>query len=380
MQESILPRSTIGIFGGGQLGRMASIAAKRMGYRVIVLDPTPDCPAGQVADDEITAPYDDIEAAKKLANQCHVVTSEFENVPAETLEAIESIVPVRPSSRVLRVAQNRIAEKNFLAQNGFPVPKFRPILSSDDLKEAIKEISCPAILKTATGGYDGKGQRKIERKEDAERAWASLGHAECVLEEFVFLEREVSVIVARNLKGEEAVYPVAENTHSNHILDTSVMPAPIDAQLAKRAQELAMAIARALDVVGLLCVEMFVSADGRLLVNELAPRPHNSGHQTFDAAVTSQFEQLIRAICNLPLGSTELYRPVAIANLLGDLWQIGEPNWLAALEMPDVKLHLYGKAEARPGRKMGHLTATGKTPDEALQKVISARKRLLALE
>ncbi len=376
MEGVILPGSTIGIFGGGQLGRMAAIAAKRMGYRVIVLDPTPDCPAGQVADDEITAPYTDVTAAKELARQCSVVTAEFENVPADTLEAIEPIVPVRPSSRVLCIAQNRIAEKTFLAEHGFSVPKFRPVRSREELMCAVSEIGCPAVLKTATGGYDGKGQVRIEHPDEAERAWEQLGKVDCVLEEFVLLEREVSVIVARNLRGEEAVYPVAENTHSRHILDTSVMPARIAPELARQAQELARAIAEALGVVGLLCVEMFVAQDGRLLVNELAPRPHNSGHQTFDAAVTSQFEQLVRAICNLPLGSTELYRPAAIANLLGDLWEGGEPNWAKALELPDIKLHLYGKAEPRPGRKMGHLTATGETSDEALQKVIAARERL----
>lgn len=372
----ILPGNTIGIFGGGQLGRMIAIAAKRMGYRVVVLDPTPDCPAGQVADDEITAPYTDIAAARDLARRCAVVTAEFENVPAETLEAIEPMVPVRPSSRVLRIAQNRIAEKTFLAEHGFPVPNFRPVRSHEELLRAISEIGCPAVLKTATGGYDGKGQVRIEHPDEAERAWERLGKVDCVLEEFVPLEREVSVIVARNLRGEEVVYPVAENTHANHILDTSVMPARIAPELARRAQELARAIAEALGVVGLLCVEMFVAQDGRLLVNELAPRPHNSGHQTFDAAVTSQFEQLVRAICNLPLGSTELYRPAAIANLLGDLWEGGEPNWAKALELPEVKLHLYGKTEPRPGRKMGHLTATAETPDEALQKVLEARRRL----
>ncbi|MFA0740138.1 MAG: hypothetical protein DFNUSKGM_000236 [Candidatus Fervidibacter sacchari] len=376
MEGVILPGSTIGIFGGGQLGRMTAIAAKRMGYRVIVLDPTPDCPAGQVADDEITAPYTDVTAAKELARQCAVVTAEFENVPADTLEAIEPIVPVRPASRILRIAQNRIAEKTFLAEHGFPVPNFRPVRSREDLLRAVSEIGCPAVLKTATGGYDGKGQVRIEHPDEAEKAWERLGKVDCVLEEFVLLEREVSVIVARNLRGEEAVYPVAENTHSRHILDTSVMPARISPDLAKQAQELALAIARELELIGLLCVEMFVAQDGRLLVNELAPRPHNSGHQTFDAAVTSQFEQLVRAICNLPLGSTELYRPAAIANLLGDLWEGGEPNWVKALELPEVKLHLYGKAEPRPGRKMGHLTATGETSDEALQKVIAARERL----
>jgi 5-(carboxyamino)imidazole ribonucleotide synthase len=376
----ILPGNTIGIFGGGQLGRMIAIAAKRMGYRVVVLDPTPDCPAGQVADDEITAPYTDVAAARDLARRCAVVTAEFENVPAETLEAIEPMVPVRPSSRVLRIAQNRIAEKTFLAEHGFPVPNFRPVRSHEELLRAISEIGCPAVLKTATGGYDGKGQVRIEHPDEAERAWERLGKVDCVLEEFVLLEREVSVIVARNLRGEEVVYPVAENTHANHILDTSVMPARIAPELARRAQELARAIAEALGVVGLLCVEMFVAQDSRLLVNELAPRPHNSGHQTFDAAVTSQFEQLVRAICNLPLGSTELYRPAAIANLLGDLWEGGEPNWAKALELPEVKLHLYGKAEPRPGRKMGHLTATAETPDEALQKVLKARRRLKAKE
>jgi 5-(carboxyamino)imidazole ribonucleotide synthase len=372
----ILPGNTIGIFGGGQLGRMIAIAAKRMGYRVVVLDPTPDCPAGQVADDEITAPYTDVAAARDLARRCAVVTAEFENVPAETLEAIEPMVPVRPSSRVLRIAQNRIAEKTFLAEHSFPVPNFRPVRSHEELLRAISEIGCPAVLKTATGGYDGKGQVRIEHPDEAERAWERLGKVDCVLEEFVLLEREVSVIVARNLRGEEVVYPVAENTHANHILDTSVMPARIAPELARRAQELARAIAEALGVVGLLCVEMFVAQDGRLLVNELAPRPHNSGHQTFDAAVTSQFEQLVRAICNLPLGSTELYRPAAIANLLGDHWEGGEPNWAKALELPEVKLHLYGKTEPRPGRKMGHLTATAETPDEALQKVLEARRRL----
>ncbi|MFA0751591.1 MAG: hypothetical protein SLRJCFUN_001994 [Candidatus Fervidibacter sp.] len=380
MSGVILPGKTIGIFGGGQLGRMAAIAAKRMGYRVVVLDPTPDCPAGQVADEEITAPYTDVEAAKVLAQRCDVVTAEFENVPAETLEAIEPIVPVRPSSRVLRIAQNRIAEKTFLAEHGFPVPNFCPVKSEDELLRAIAKIGCPAVLKTATGGYDGKGQVRIEHPDEAKKAWERLGKVDCVLEEFVPLEREVSVIVARNLRGEEAVYPVAENTHSHHILDTSVMPARIPPELARQAQELARAIAEALGVVGLLCVEMFITQDRQLLVNELAPRPHNSGHQTFDASVTSQFEQLIRAICNLPLGSTELYRPAAIANLLGDLWENGEPNWEEALKLPEVKLHLYGKAEPRRGRKMGHLTATAETPEEALRKVLEARRRLKAKE
>jgi 5-(carboxyamino)imidazole ribonucleotide synthase len=277
----ILPGNTIGIFGGGQLGRMIAIAAKRMGYRVVVLDPTPDCPAGQVADDEITAPYTDVAAARDLARRCAVVTAEFENVPAETLEAIEPMVPVRPSSRVLRIAQNRIAEKTFLAEHGFPVPNFRPVRSHEELLRAISEIGCPAVLKTATGGYDGKGQVRIEHPDEAERAWERLGKVDCVLEEFVPLEREVSVIVARNLRGEEVVYPVAENTHANHILDTSVMPARIPPELARQAQELARAIAEALGVVGLLCVEMFVAQDRSAVGERVSPSPPQFGAPNF---------------------------------------------------------------------------------------------------
>ncbi|MBI2857707.1 MAG: 5-(carboxyamino)imidazole ribonucleotide synthase [Chloroflexi bacterium] len=373
--QPILPGSTIGILGGGQLGRMMAIAATRMGYRVAVLDPTPDCPAAQVAGDHTVAAYDDVEAARAMARRCAVVTIEFENIPASTLESMAS-VPVRPSSQVVRTAQHRLREKGFLAQHGFPTPRFRPVRSLEEAKAAIREVGCPAVLKTATGGYDGKGQVKLTQPAQVEAAWKSLRTSEAVLEEFVALEKEISVIVARNPRGDVACYPVSENTHRNHILDTAVMPAMVPPTLAKQAQDLARDIAKALDASGMLTVEMFVAADGRLLVNELAPRVHNSGHQTFDAAVTSQFEQSIRAICNLPLGAADLYRPAAIANLLGDLWATGEPDWERALAMPDVKLHLYGKAEARPGRKMGHLTATGATPQEALRRATEARSRL----
>jgi 5-(carboxyamino)imidazole ribonucleotide synthase len=372
----ILPGSTIGILGGGQLGRMMAIAAKRMGYRVAVLDPTPGCPAAQVADDHIAAAYDDHVAAVLLAQQSDVVTIEFENIPAATLEAIEPLVPVRPASRVVRVAQHRLREKSFLAGHGFPVPRFCPVSGLSGLEAAVREVGCPAVLKTATGGYDGKGQQRIESPSDAGRAWEAVGGREAVLEEFVPLEKELSVIVARGPGGTTACYPPSENTHSRHILDTAVMPAMVPPALAGRAQDIAAKIAAGLEVVGLLAVEMFVARDGRLLVNELAPRPHNSGHQTFDAAVTSQFEQAVRAICGLPLGSTVLHKPAAIANLLGDLWADGEPDWNAVLALPDVKLHLYGKAEARPGRKMGHLCATAETPQESLQRVLTARSLL----
>lgn len=375
---AILPGSTIGILGGGQLGRMMTIAAKRMGYRVLVLDPTPDCPAGQVADDQVVAAYDDVTAAQALARRSRVVTIEFENIPATTLEALEPLVPVRPSSRVAAIAQHRVKEKTFLAGHGYPVPRFRVLDSLERLRAALHDIGLPAVLKAATGGYDGKGQQRLDAPQGLEAAWRAVGASEAILEEFVRIEKEVSVVVARNLKGEVASYPASENVHVNHILDTAVMPATVSADLARRAQELARDIAATLEVVGLLAVEMFAAEDGRLLVNELAPRPHNSAHQTFDAAVTSQFEQAVRAVCNLPLGATTLLKPVAIANLLGDLWANGEPDWQAVLALPDVKLHLYGKAEPRPGRKMGHLVALGETPQEALQRVVEARARLHA--
>ena len=372
----ILPGSTIGILGGGQLGRMMAIAAKRMGYRVQTLDPTPDCPTAQVADGQVVAAYDDATAARELAKRCQVVTVEFENVPAVTLEALEPLLPVRPSANVIRISQHRIREKTFFTKAGAPVPPFRAVHTLDDLKKALREIRTPAVLKTVSGGYDGKGQAKIESPDGAEAAWKAIGQQEAIVEQCGSLAKEISVIVARGVDGKVVCYPASENTHARHILDTAVMPAMITPQLAKQAEDLARRIVDALDLVGLIAVEMFVTTDGKLLVNEIAPRPHNSGHQTFDAAVTSQFEQSIRAVCGLPLGSAALYQPVAIANLLGDMWAKGEPDWAAALMLPDVKLHLYGKAEARPGRKMGHLTAAGATPQEALRRAVEARAAL----
>jgi 5-(carboxyamino)imidazole ribonucleotide synthase len=376
---TILPGRTIGLLGGGQLGRMFAICARRMGYRVHAFDPTADCPAGQVADVEVNAPYEDVAAALDFARKVDVVTFEFENVPAETLEAVAGVVPVHPSPLVLDTCRHRVREKAFLVRNHFPLAAFVAVDGPAALAEATRAVGLPAILKSADYGYDGKGQVRIEAGDDLAAAWARMGGQSGVVEALVRFEREISVLVARGADGEVVVYPPAENRHERHILDVSVVPARIPPELARKAEALAIDIARALDLRGLLCVELFV-VDGDLLVNELAPRPHNSGHWTFDAAVTSQFEQQLRAVCGLPLGDPSLLAPaVAMANLLGDLWDeaAGEPDWAAALAEPRIKLHLYGKAEARPGRKMGHLTATGADGAEAEGLVRIARQRLV---
>ncbi len=372
----ILPGATVGVLGSGQLGRMFAIAARRMGYRVHTFSPDYDTPTGQVADREVAAPYDDLDAVRDFARGVEVVTFEFENVPAATAEAAAEHAHVRPAGSVLHTTQNRLREKGFLARSGFPVPRFAAVRSAEDLKTALAEIGCPAVLKTADWGYDGKGQAKIGRPEEADAAWSSLATGEAILEAFVDFEREVSVVAARGLDGSFASFGLFANDHRNHILDITVSPAPVSQQVEREALEIARGILDGLEVVGVLCVEMFLTRDGRLLVNELAPRPHNSGHLTFDACVTSQFEQQLRAICGLPLGSTELLRPAAMANLLGDLWSDGEPDWAAACRFPEVKLHLYGKAAARPGRKMGHLTALASTPEEARRIVLAAREAL----
>ncbi len=376
---AILPGSTIGVLGGGQLGRMFTIAARKMGYRVHTYSPDRDTPTGQVADVEIVAPYEDLDAVRAFAREVSVVTFEFENVPAATAAAATEFASVRPSGAVLHVTQNRLREKGFLAEHGFPVAPFAPVRSREDLAAAVVSIGCPAVLKTAGWGYDGKGQAVIRETEGAREAWSALGFGEtgeAILEAFVDFSLELSVVAARGEDGAFASWGALENHHSRHILDLTVAPARVSAEVATRAVELAREILEALDVVGVLCVELFLARDGRLLVNELAPRPHNSGHLTFDAAVTSQFEQQLRAVCGLPLGATELYRPSAMANLLGDLWAEGEPGWAAALSFPEVKLHLYGKVEARPGRKMGHLTALAATADEAAARVLAARSAL----
>jgi 5-(carboxyamino)imidazole ribonucleotide synthase len=373
----ILPGRTVGILGGGQLGRMFAIAARRMGYRVHAFDPTRDGPAGQIADVEVIAAYDDLDAARRFAEQVDVVTFEFENIPAETLRAIAELKPVHPAPEVLHVCRHRLREKDYLSGHGFPVAPYRPVRSAAHLRAALGELGTPAILKTADFGYDGKGQTRIDRAQQADAAWSNLGRPVGVLEAFVPFTQEISVICARGVDGDVRWYGPVENVHSRHILDTTTAPANVSPTVARLAHELSRAITESLHVVGLLAVEMFVVGE-QIVVNELAPRPHNSGHYTFDACVTSQFEQQLRAVCGLPLGDVQLLKPAAMANLLGDLWQRGEPNWPAALALPDVKLHLYGKAEPRPGRKMGHLTALADTADEARRIVIAARAALTA--
>lgn len=374
--KTILPGAVIGVLGSGQLGRMFTIAARRMGYRVHTFSPDEDTPTGQVADLEVVASYDDLDAVRKFAERVDVVTFEFENVPAPTAEAAASRAPVRPDGSVLHITQQRIREKTFLKQAGLPHVPFCTVNSSGDLHAALNELGYPAVLKSAAFGYDGKGQRMIRSVQDVPEAWSALGAAECVLEAFVDFEREISVVGVRDAKGEFASYRPSANHHHRHILDVSVAPAGISPTLEAEAADIARAVLGKLGVVGILCTEFFVTRDGRLLINELAPRPHNSGHLTIDACVTSQFEQQLRTVCGLPLGSTEQLRPAAMVNLLGDVWSEGEPDWASALAFPDVKLHLYGKLEARSGRKMGHLTALGETAELARESAIRARDSL----
>lgn len=374
--RAILPPATIGVLGSGQLGRMFAIAARRMGYRVHTFSPDYDTPTGQVADVEVTASYDDLDAVRAFAKRTSVVTFEFENVPAATTDAAAECTLVRPSGHVLHVTQHRLREKTFLSQAGFPIAPFAAVRSLTELEAALDRLGCPAVLKTAGWGYDGKGQAKITTRADAAAAWEKVAASEAVVEAWIDFEREVSVIVARGVDGQVAHYGVIENDHRQHILDISVAPAIVTPQQLKEAVGIATAVVEQLDVIGVLCVEFFVTRDGRFLINELAPRPHNSGHLTFDACITSQFEQQLRAICGLPLGSTEYLRPAAMANLLGDLWQQPEMPWAEVCAFPEVKLHLYGKLQGRPGRKMGHLTALAGTAEEARARVIAARNVL----
>jgi 5-(carboxyamino)imidazole ribonucleotide synthase len=374
--QPILPGSTIGVLGSGQLGRMFAIAARRMGYRVHTLSPDEDTPTGQVADLEIQAPYQDLNAICKFASGVSVVTFEFENVPAETAAAAERCAPVRPSGHILHITQQRLREKTFLSQSGLPVTAFRHVDSCENLKRAALEIGLPAILKTADFGYDGKGQYRIQTEAELAQAWVAVGEREAVLEALVDFDCEISVVAARTINGDFVDYGAIENQHQNGILDISIAPARVPHKIAAEAVDIAREVLEKLAVVGVLCVEFFVRRDGGLLVNELAPRPHNSGHFSFDANVTSQFEQQLRAVCALPLGSTQQLIPAAMANLLGDIWNGGDPDWDAAAGIPDVKLHLYGKSAARPGRKMGHLTALAPTTEQALADVKRARDLL----
>ncbi len=377
MRGVIGPGSVLGVLGSGQLGRMFALAARNMGYRVHTFSPSDDSPTGQIADVEVAAPFEDLDALRTFARGVDVVTFEFENVPAAAVDAVEAFAPVRPSGVALHTTQQREREKTFLADRGFPTTPFARAASLDELWKAVALIGTPAVIKTAAFGYDGKGQHKLTTPADVERVWNILGGQETVVEKFVNLQAEISVVAARGLDGQVVAYQPFENRHDNHILDLTTTPAAVTPETARRAVEIAHSLLEELRYVGVLCVEFFVSTDGELLVNELAPRPHNSGHLTIDAAVTSQFEQQVRAICGLPLGSAEIVRPAAMANLLGELWADGEPNWGAALRCSDVKLHLYGKREPRPGRKMGHLTAFGRTAQEAQDRAIGARDALL---
>jgi 5-(carboxyamino)imidazole ribonucleotide synthase len=373
----IAPGAALGVLGSGQLGRMFTIAARRMGYRVHTFSPDEDTPTGQVADVEVTAAYEDLDALRAFARQVSVVTFEFENVPIEAIDAIDPLVPVRPAGLALHTAQQRAREKTFLADHGFPTTPFARAATLDELWDAVALIGTPAVVKTATFGYDGKGQYRVTTPADVEHIWTAIGPQEAIVEKLISLQAEISVIAARGLDGSIASYPVFQNRHRNHILDVTTCPAAVPSPIAAQAVEITRAVLDELQYVGILCVEFFVSTDGELMVNELAPRPHNSGHLTFDAAITSQFEQQVRAICGLPLGSTELLRPAAMANILGELWVDGEPNWAAACRFPEVKLHLYGKAGPRPGRKMGHLTAIAATVANAMDRVVAARDALL---
>lgn len=376
--KPILPGACIGILGSGQLGRMLAQAARSMGYNVAVYSLEEKSPAGVISDYEFIGEYLDLPRIHEFGRTVDVVTFEFENVPHDAAEAAAGYAPVRPDGNVLHVAQNRLREKNFLRDNGFPTAPFQRVTSLAELEQAIASIGAPGVLKTASFGYDGKGQVKIMAPDEAAKAWETIKGAEAIYEGFVKFTKELSVIGARTLDGQIQTFPVFENDHANHILDITFAPAAIDAAVSDEARKLACGILEKLDVVGLLTVEMFLTTDGKVLVNELAPRTHNSGHLTIDACITSQFEQQIRAVCGLPLGSTEMKQPAAMANLLGHLWEHGEPDWAAALQDPLVKLHLYGKREARVGRKMGHLTATGDTIEEAVERVKKARAALTA--
>jgi 5-(carboxyamino)imidazole ribonucleotide synthase len=384
--KPILPGATIGIFGGGQLGRMTAMAARAMGYRILVLDPDPACPARFVVDGCIEAGWDDSREAANLARGCDVVTLEIEQISPASMNAAASYAPVRPGGAMLAIIQDRIEQKDWLRRNGFPVGEYRAVRSLEELRDAVSALGGRCFCKSATGGYDGRGQGKVgftagaAVETEIRGAWEALGEGAGVAEKAIDLEREISVLVARAPNGEVKVYPPAWNHHENQILAWSVMPAPIPSSMENEAKKIAAEIADTFQLEGVLAVEMFCTTDGRLLVNELAPRPHNSYHASVRACVTGQFEQLVRAVCDLPLGSVDTVQPAAIANLLGDLWlkdgQPVEPRFDAALAVPGVRLHLYEKHKPRKGRKMGHLSAVGATADEAVEAVLRAKALL----
>ena len=369
----IPPGKTIGVLGGGQLGRMFAQAAQTMGYRVHVFEPQANCPAGAVANKEINAGYEDVAALKEFAREVDVVTYEFENIPSEPLAAIAPLVPLHPRSDVLHICQNRQREKAWLRANQFPHVRFAEALDGD-VAAAVAQVGRPCVVKTADFGYDGKGQMRIVDDADLAKAAAIFRGRRCVVERWVDFKNELSVIVARSSTGETRTFPVAENIHTRHILDFSIVPARVSAAIAREAEQLATAIAEKLGIVGLLAVELFLADNGEVLVNELAPRPHNSGHWSIDGCETSQFEQHVRAVCGLPLGPVGVREPTVMVNILGDAWKwrdgavAGDPNWKAILSEPRAKLHLYGKAEPRPGRKMGHFTVRDRDLEAAIEK------------
>jgi len=375
----VLPAgSWLGCLGGGQLGRMFVHAAQAMGYKVLVLDPDANGPAAQAADDIIVASYDDATAIAEFAKRVAAVTTEFENVPATTLDALAASVPTRPAALAVRIAQDRRKEKSFFREHGFPVGEFAAIERSEDIANASAALF-PGILKTATLGYDGKGQSRVASREEALAAWRSMKEAPCVLEALIPFQLEISVLVARASDGDVRVWPVQENQHANGILDLTIVPARIDAALLSKAQSLAGQLVNALGYVGVLCVEMFVTKNG-LLLNEIAPRPHNSGHYTIEACVTSQFEQQVRVLAGAPLGDASLVRPAVMVNVLGDVWFDAlmpmQPAWSELLALAGTHLHLYGKAEPRRARKMGHVTCTAATLDDALATATTVKRIL----
>ncbi len=391
-RQPLTPGSTIGVLGSGQLGRMLAMEARRMGYRLHTFSPERNSPTGQIADREVSAAYDDREALRAFTQELDALTFEFENVPSLAAEIAEAEgVLVRPAGPILHAAQNRLREKTLLTQAGLPVTPYRAVSSLAELEKATREIGFPAILKTAAFGYDGKGQTRLDSDAQAEAAWQALGGQACVLEAQVNFEREVSLVAARGAHGDFSAYSLVENRHVNHILDVTIAPVEVEPVVAGEAETLARQLCEYLGLVGVLCIEFFLLPEpqvdrvaaasesqsrGRLLINEIAPRPHNSGHWTIEGAVTSQFEQQLRTVCGLAPGSTEQLRPAAILNLLGDLWHDGEPDWQSLLAYANVKLHLYGKLEPRPGRKMGHLTVTAATTEEALETGLAARAAL----
>ncbi len=361
----IWPGETVGILGGGQLARMLALEARRMGYRIAILDPDPEGPAMQIADVRVPGAFDDPQAARSLAEKSDVITLDTEHVPAALLELIEAIKPVRPSADVLRIVQDRLEQRRFLEAQGVPQVRYAPVSDVEDLHAAAKVAGFPCVLKARRSGYDGKGQVRVGHPDELVGAWRSLGEAPAVMESFVDFEREISVLLARDLEGNLRFHPIAENVHRRHILHLTRVPARVPAQLASQAEELGARIASALGHIGMMAIELFVTGNDGLLVNEVAPRVHNSGHYSFGACVTSQFEQHVRAVCGLPLGDPSLLRPAVMVNLLGDIWRDSGPAWSTVLRHPTARLHLYGKRRVSPGRKMGHVLVLGEDADSA---------------